>query len=150
MDFTAITNGLAARYAPAAVSPPSGRANITQSVGQPPNNIPNTPYVIVWPSSGSLTYGPSRRYGEHEFLVTFYYGRSEGDLTREAAALQDWLGVLLDQTHGAMMLGLSPTVLKALPIRWEIGTLEYGGVTYDGITITVHVWTADNVTLVPA
>ncbi len=148
MDYKAIANGLAARYAPAAVTPPTGRKNITASAGQPPNGIPATPYVIVWPTDGDLVVGGNRVLGEHTFLVNFYLAKSEADLIKMYATLEEWLGVLLGQTFGATKLAVTG-VLKAIPMRWQIGILPYGGTTYEGITITVHVWTEETVTLVP-
>ena len=148
MDLAAIAAGLAARYAPAAVTPPTGRTNVTLSTATPPNNLATTPAVVVWPQSGDVTVLSGRMAGEHEFAVSFYYAKREGDIPREAAALQAWLGVLLGQTFGALKLGVTG-VLKAIPLRWEIGQLTYGGDSYDGITITVHVWTEETVTLVP-
>jgi hypothetical protein len=149
MDLKAITTALALRYAAANVTPPAGRTNITGSTGTPPNNIPNTPFVIVWPDEGTVTVMSGRMAGEHTMRVCLYLAKREGDIPREAAALQDWLGVLLGQTFAQTKLGLGPAVMKALPVSWAMGTLLYAGDEYDGITITVHVWTEENVTLVP-
>ena len=82
--------------------------------------------------------------------MNFYYAKHEGDIPRESAALLRWLGVLLAQPHGQMKLGLASIgVMKALVTNWTIGALAYAGVTYDGITITVQVWTQEAVTLAP-
>jgi hypothetical protein len=149
LDMKAIADALAARYAPGVVTPPTGYPNIVAATANPPNALLQTPYVVVWPQSGDLIYNPGQRKGEHEFMVNFYYARSEGDIPRESAALNSWLGVLLDRLHGQMQLGLSTVVMKAMTMSWSIGALTYAGTVFDGITLTDHVWTADNVTLTP-
>ena len=148
MNLLTIADALALRFASTNVTPPSGLKTITTSTSRPPNAIPNAPFVIVWPVSGDITYNPGMRYGEHEFSVIFYYAKSEADIPREYVALMSWLGVLLGQLDGQMKLGVVG-VLKAVPMRWAIGVHNYAGVTYEGITLTVHVWTQDTVTLVP-
>lgn len=156
MDFRAICNALATRYAAANVTPPTNPAtgvaypNIKLATAQPPNAVKQFPTVIVFPDSGDLVYNPGQRRGEHQLLVNFYFARASGDLTRDWTALEAWLGVLIDQLHGASKLGLAGTVMKALAMKYEFGELIYAGVSYDGITITVHVWTEEIVTLVAA
>jgi hypothetical protein len=146
LDFDAIAEALAARYAN--LTPPTNYRAIIDSTSNPPNNIPATPYVIVWTRRGEVTYTPGRRDGEHDFDVMFLAARSEGDIARRMTTLKKWLGILLDATNGQMALGLAPTVAKAIPVEWEFDVYEYGGQDYDGFIITVRVWTRDNVTLV--
>jgi hypothetical protein len=146
MDLSAIADALALRYA--SLTPPTGMKAITASTARPPNNIPNTPYVIAWPQSGDVTLTAGEVKGEHEFAVVFYYSKAEADIPREYVALQKWLGILLNATYGQLQLGLA-YVDKSIPMKWEIGTAVYAGDTYEVITLTVHVWTAEAVTLVP-
>ena len=149
MDFLTIADALADRYDPTVVTPPTGFKDITTSTARLPNNIPNTPFVIVWADNGELNYLKKSgvREGDHEFLVNFYYSKAEGDAPRQIEALLSWLGVLIDQLHGQPQLGLGGNpVMKAFVMNWKLGTLVYGGTTYHGITLTVHVWTQDNVT----
>jgi hypothetical protein len=146
MDLSAISDALALRYA--SLTPPTGMKAITASTARPPNNIPNTPYVIAWPQSGDVTLTAGEVKGEHEFAVVFYYSKAEADIPREYVALQKWLGILLNATYGQLQLGLA-YVDKSIPMKWEIGTAVYAGDTYEVITLTVHVWTAEAVTLVP-
>lgn len=152
MNLLTVADGLAARFAPGLVTPPSGLKNITASSSRPPNAIPNTPFVVAWPVRGDITIPPGVREGEHEFAVIFYYSKAEADTPRQYVALMSWLGVLLGQLDGAMQLGVVPStwyVKKAEIMSWEIGVHVYAGDTYEGITLTVHVWTVDSVTLVP-
>jgi hypothetical protein len=147
MDLLTISDALALRYS--SLTPPAGLKAITASTSRPPNNIPNTPYVIAWPQSGDVTLTSGKVNGEHEFSVVFYYAKSEADVPREYVALQKWLGVLLNATYGQLQLGLAGTVDKAIPMKWEIGSVVYAGDQYEVITLTIHVWTSEVVTLVP-
>ena len=150
MDFKALAAALALRYDPTNVTPPTGYSNITASTATPPNALPRSPYVVIWPTEGDVTVTPGTVDGLHTFLVNFYYAKHEADIPREFAALESWLGVLLGQTYGALKLGYTDdTVMKAIPIHWSIGALEYAGMTYDGITITINIWTKEYVAMTP-
>ena len=149
LDLKAIADALAALYAPGVVTPPTGYPNIIASTATPPNALPQSPYVVVWATSGEITYNPGQRRGEHEFTVDFHYAKHEGDIPRASAALLSWLGVLLNCLHGQMMLGLAPIVMKAVVVSYSFGAISYAGVVFDGITLTVRVWTQEAVTLVP-
>jgi hypothetical protein len=151
MNLLTIADALAARYAPGVVTPPTGLKNITAATARPPNNIPNTPFVIAWANEGDLNYATTNGMlkGEATFQVAFYYSKAEADIPREYAALMSWAGVLIARLEGQTKLGLAPLVMKAWPLKWEIGALTYAGITYEGITLTVHVWTEEAVTLVP-
>ncbi len=151
MNHKTLADALAARFAPAAVTPPTGYKNITSSTAQPPNNIPNTPFVIAWPDHGEFTWIPGNLKGTHEYLVTFYYSKSEGDIVREYKALEEWLGILIAQIATASMLGLGGSgVLKAEPMRWEIGKSVFAGDTYEVITLTVDISTSETLVMAPA
>lgn len=132
------------------LTPPAGRRSITLATSTPPNGIATEPFVIIWPRSGDLTLGSDWMAGEHEAVTSFYYGKHEADIPREAAALADWLPVLIGATFATSKLGLTDLVDKVLPIRWEMGVLTYAGIEYDGISITHHVWTTETISLVPA
>ena len=152
MNLLTVADGLAARFAPGVVTPPSGLKNITAATSRPPNAIPNAPFVVAWPVRGDITIPPGSREGEHEFSVIFYLAKSDGETPHQYVALMSWLGVLLGQLDGQMQLGVVPStwsVKKAEIMSWEIGVHVYAGDTYEGITLTVHVWTVDTVTLVP-
>jgi hypothetical protein len=148
MNLLTIADALAARFASGVVTPPAGLKNITTATARPPNNIPNTPFVIAWPVRGDITIPPGQRKGEHEFSVVFYYAKAEADIPRQYVALMSWLGILLGQMDGQMQLGVVG-VMKAEIMSWEIGVHVYAGDTYEGITLNVHVWTSETVTLVP-
>ena len=150
MNLLTIADALAARYASGVVTPPAGLKNITSSTARPPNNIPNTPFVIAWSQDGDVTYNSGPQViGENRFAVCFYYSKAEGDTPREYVALMSWVGVLLGQLHSQTQLGLGALVPEAAVQKWAIGTLSYGGTVYEAITLTVRVKTRESVTLTP-
>jgi hypothetical protein len=79
MDVKAIADALALRYSSTNVTPPSGFKNITTSTAQPPNNIPSTPYVIVWTTEGEVTLTSSTASHVMTWPVTFYVERWTSD-----------------------------------------------------------------------
>jgi hypothetical protein len=148
LDLDAIAEALALRYA--SLTPPTGYTAIHTATSHAANATVQTPYLIVWTRTGSLIYGAGgQRKGETDFDVVLYLAREQHDMPRETERLQKWIGVLLDATHGATKLTLSPTVDKAFPVSWEIDDEQYASPTYDIVRIRVRVWTTDSVTLVP-
>lgn len=147
LDIDAIAEALALRYA--SLTPPTDEPAIRGSTSHPPNALSGTPYVVVWTTGGEVTYGGGgERKGQTEFDVRLYLD-IVGDLPRQMARTQKWIGVLLDATHGATKLTLAPTVDKSIPTSWTVGVFEYADKFYEGISVMVRVWTTDTVTLVP-
>jgi len=149
MDFNAICDGLAARFAAATIGTPTGATAMRGAYGQAPNGVPTFPCVVVVPQNGDVTYGAGIEDGQHDIDVNFYYAKAAGDFPRSETQRQLWLPYLLTATNGQMALGLAPTVLKAIPTGYEFAELPYGGETYDGIVVHYRVWTRDSVTLTP-
>lgn len=151
MDYLAIADALAARFSSSVVTPPTGLRTIALATARPPNALAQSPSVVVWPDKGEVVFEGGYRYDRSaDFTVSFYYARHEGDIPRESAALLSWLGVLTDQLRGQAKLGLAASgVTKALVTGWQIGMLTYAGITYDGITLTVSVWTEQQAALTP-
>lgn len=148
LELLTIADALAARYAPAVITPPAGLTNIKKSTARPENNAPPDPFVFVFLDDGELVY-LTRRAGEHRFLVRFYHSPKAGDTAEAHFVLLSWLGVLLDATHAQSKLGLAPIVDKALPTGYRTVVLTYGGTEYNGLELSVTVWTTDSVDLVP-
>lgn len=149
IDYHALASGVATRFAPANITPPTGYTDVRGSTAQPPNNIPATPWVNVFPREGEVIYLPGQRKGEHQLTVSFYYDKASGDQARDWTGLEKWLSVLLDQLHSTSKLGLAPVVDKALVESYEFVVLTYGGDEYQGINLNVRVWTTDSVSLTP-
>jgi len=148
LDALAIADGLAARYAPAAVTPPTGYTNITLSTARLPNGLAACPVVLVFWEGGTFVYQSGQRSGEHQFRVRFLYDRSSGDLRKDMVAIYNWLSVLWDQTHAALKLAVAG-VDKAIPTTYELGDFDYAGEHFYGIDLLVTIWTTDAVTLTP-
>lgn len=142
MDWQAISAALAARYAPAAVTPPAGLEQIRSSTADLPQEITALPAVLVFPDSGAFDTGDGTRAGLHRFLVQFYLTQTV-DLSRETNRCQKWLGVLADQlrTGGAVQLG--GLVDNCELATWRIALITYAGMTHAGIELGVNVTTSE-------
>lgn len=149
LDFLAIGDALALRFAAANLTPPAGQPPIRKSTARPENNAPPDPFVFVLLDDGTLSVGPMRE-GEHHFLVRFFHSRKAGDTSEAHLVLLRWLGILLDQLNAAMLLGLAGVVTKSQTTGYRLATFTYGGVEYWGLEIPVSVWTRHSVDLVPA
>lgn len=145
----AVATGLADRYAPANVTPPTGYTNIRGATVETPNNIPAFPYVIVDLPEGELIYdSATRRVATWEFDVYFLYSKASGDLPRDRKAMLKWLSVLIDQLHDPAKLDTA-NVMKAIVLRANPGSYEYAGALYHSWNFRVQVKTEDTVSLVP-
>lgn len=149
MDFNDICDGLAARFEPATIGTPTGADAMRSAWGQAPNGPKPTPFAVVFPQDGEVTYTPGQRLGQHNLDLQFFLSKAGGDFSRVETQRQLWLPYLLSATDGQMKLGLSGTVLKAIPVSWTYAEIVYGGDTYDGIVIHFRVWTEESVTLTP-
>ncbi len=150
LDFLAIADALALRYSAAYLIPPTGQPPIRKSTARPENNAPPTPFVFVLLDDWEIT-GPASgwRKGELHFQVRLHHSRKAGDTAESHRALLMWAGVMMDATYAQSMLGLAPTVMKALSVTGSLQVFTYGGVEFDGVQINVTVWTGDAVTVLP-
>lgn len=135
-DFDAIATALAARYAPAAVTPPAGGyVNIRSSSAYPTAALGPLPCVLVAPLEGEFVSGSGKREGTLQWAVRFYFNQT-GTPEKDMKALLKWLTVLVDQTKASVQLG--GLVATALVEEYRVGMLEFGKVEYSGIELTVH------------
>jgi hypothetical protein len=139
-DYQAIADAIAARYATI--------AGVQVATASPPNVLPATPAVVVWPIEGSVTFQGGRMLGEHDYRVALYHDRAAGDLATYMPALVGYIAPCLTALTGQAKLGLAE-VAKALVTNWQMATLTYGGVEFVGLQITVRVWTEEQVALTP-
>lgn len=135
-DFDAIGTALAARFAPAQVTPPGGFTNVRASTADIPNQLSALPSVVCFLDEGEFRTGNGTREGISTWAVRFYYAATT-DLTRDAAALRKWLSVLVDQLKLSVQLG--GAVDRATVDGWKIGILTYAGMTYSGIELQVRI-----------
>jgi hypothetical protein len=140
----AITIALAARYAAAQVTPPTGYDNVKLSTADLPPEMTPLPTVLVYPDHGDFTdvERNGTRFGSHAFMVRFYYNQI-GDIERDMKALRQWLTVLVDQLKAAAQLGGTASVVVARVETWQIGTLHYAGADYSGVELRVGIQTAE-------
>ncbi len=135
-DFDAIAVALAARFAPAQVTAPTGYDPITISSGDLPESMYPTPCVLTFPETGTFRYFPSKRDSTHIFTVRFYFNQT-GDLERDMIALRRWLTVLVYQLKVATQLG--GIVTGARVMTWKMGTLTYASTQFSGLELGVEV-----------
>jgi hypothetical protein len=135
-DFDAINTALVARFAAAAITPPTGYANVTISTGDLPTGGYAVPFVLVFPESGEFTSYPGKRDSTHQYIVRFYWNQN-GDLERDTVALRKWLTVLVDQLKLSTQLG--GIVTKAWVASYNVGVFDYTPNQYTGIELTVSV-----------
>ncbi|HET7031111.1 MAG TPA: hypothetical protein VFI34_11415 [Candidatus Limnocylindrales bacterium] len=140
MDVDAISSAIAARYAPAQVTPPATLTNVRVATSDLPDELGPLPAVLVVPDSGSLAPGNGTRVGEHVWLVRFYLDRV-GDLPRQMNVLRRWVGVLVDQHRTGMQLG--GLVVYVRTIGWAIRILPFQGSDYAGIELRLAVGTVE-------
>lgn len=136
-DFDAMAVALAARFAPAAVTPPTGGyVNIRSSSAYPTAALGPLPAVLVVPLEGEFVSGNAKREGGHTFAVRFYFSQT-GTPEKDMKALLKWLTVLVDQTKAAVQLG--GIVDMALVTDWRVGMLSFGEQDYSGIELSVRI-----------
>jgi hypothetical protein len=141
-DFTAAATALAARYASAQMTAPTGYKAVQLSTFTPPEALPPLPCVFVFaPESGSYDTRNGTRTGGHDFMVRFYYDQA-GDMARQAAALLKWMPVLFDQLRTSV--SLSSTVVTARLESYKTGYITYAGLDYAGVEMTVRVVTSED------
>lgn len=153
IDFKAICDNLAARFAPNTISTPTGAAAMRASYAQQPKNIAAVPCVILEVQDGNLTANPGQWKHEMNIDVLFLLSKRPGDPARVEAQRQLWLPYLLAATEAQMKLNLGSasgyTVDKAIPSTWEWIEYGVGQDTYDGIRVRYTVYVTENVSLVP-
>ena len=141
-DFDAIAVALAARFAAAQITPPTGGyVNVRASLPYPPAAMVPLPAVFVVPAEGSFPLaGNGIRRGEHDFTVRFYFAQT-GTPEKDIKALLKWLTVLVDQLKASVMLGGLAGVGPVQVSDWRIGKLTFGDQDYSGIELSVQVVT---------
>ena len=142
-DFDAIATAIAARYAPAQVTPPAGLGNVRVASTNLPNRLTVLPAVMVFPDQGTFPGeggGHGTRLGRSTFLVRFYFAVTK-DLPRELNACRRWLTILVDQLKPSLQLG--GIVVSAAVLSWRIVSMSYAGVAYTGIELGVSVQTSE-------
>lgn len=153
IDFKAICDALAARYAAGTIATPTGASAMRKSYGQIPKNVAAVPCVIVDVQDGTLTANPGQWKHEMAIDAVFCLSKRPGDTARVDAERQRWLPTLLSATQGQLKLGLGGasgySVDKALPIGWEFVEFPVGGDEYDAIRVHFTVYVTENVTLTP-
>lgn len=141
-DYFSIAGAIGTRFL--ALTPPTGLEAIKGATALTPNNIPDTPYLIVeLPSSAddAIVMQGSQGYSENWDLY-FLLNKASGDLPVDKERLLKWLPVLISATHGQMALGATASGLtKSYVTSWEYGTYRYGGEEWHAWHLVLRTWT---------
>lgn len=141
MDLTAQASAIASRFSAAALTPPSGYTDPGTALYELPEAITTTPTAIVFPPEGAFSFAGFKRSGDLDWVVRWYI--SPQSEPRATKAFYDWAGVLIDQLQTPYELDLAPTVTHAVIPSIRFGRLEYAGIEYHGIEMTVRVHTEE-------
>lgn len=139
-DYSAVAAAIAARYAPAQVTPPAGLVNVRSSSADLPQALDALPCFLVFTDQGNLDPGNGTRLGSSNFLGRFYFAEA-GDLARSTNAIVKWLTVLVGQHLTSLQLG--GLVVAVRTRRWKIGTMNYAGKDYDGLELGLEAITSE-------
>ncbi len=145
MDVQAIAQALAARFAPANVTPPSGLQNIRVSTEYLPDFIGAPPTVLVFPPEETFAYTPGSRQSVQDWPIRFYEAQVTGP-GRTVDRLYRWRSVLIGQLLDQTQLGESADGVAWVGIvAARIGTLTYGDVEFQGIEMVARVRLAEGI-----
>lgn len=145
MDVQAIAQALAARFAPANVTPPSGLQNIRVSTEYLPDFITSPPTVLVFPPEEQFSYTPGSRQSVQDWPIRFYEAQVTGP-GRTVDRLYRWRSVLIGQLLDQTQLGESADGVAWVGIvAARIGTLTYGEVEFQGIEMVARVRLAEGI-----
>lgn len=145
MDVQAIAQALAARFAPANVTPPSGLQNIRVSTEYLPDFITSPPTVLVFPPEEQFSYTPGSRQSVQDWPIRFYEAQVTGP-GRTVDRLYRWRSVLIGQLLDQTQLGESADGVAWVGIvAARIGTLTYGDVEFQGIEMVARVRLAEGI-----
>jgi hypothetical protein len=145
-DLEAIAQAIATRFSATNVTPPTGYPAIVDSTEQLPNQIANTPVVLVFPPEETMPGEGSRLLTIHQEWPVRLYLYQRADQPRRMTDLYKWRNSLYLQVMGQTHLGLPTYVAQARVTRIAIVGFEYAKVEYDGIELTVEVSIAEAVT----
>lgn len=138
VDFKAIADAIALRFAAAVSTPPSGEDEVSRSTASLPDAISDDHTVLVFPAEVEFEYQASARKGVATYPVRFYLWKLR-DSPAQTERLNDWATALHTVLDGQVHLGLSSYVNHAEIVRVEPGRLTYAGTEYQGIEFTVRV-----------
>lgn len=139
-SYDTIAAAIAARFAAAQLTAPTGYATIRSSTANAPGAIGPTPAVVVSLDQGEFDTGNSTRKGGQSWFVRFYFDQTS-DLERTEPAIRKWLDVLIGQLKASVQL--AGIVDRCVIGAFRVGVLAYGGVDYTGAELTVYTATSE-------
>lgn len=144
MDFKAICDAMAARYASGTIATPTGAQAMRKAYGQVPHSAPTFPMVVVVPQTGEVVTAGGTYNVTHHVDVNFYLSKAPGDTARVELQRQLWLPALLNATFGTQATWtMSGLIKSAIPTGYEFVELPYGGDNYDAIVVHTDIIVRD-------
>lgn len=141
-DYYTIGVSIGTRYL--SLTPPTGLSAIAGATVLTPNNIPDTPYVVIeLPSSADgAVVASSRQSFVDDWDVYFLLDKASGDLPTDKERLLKWRSVLMASTYSQMALGASAAGLtKSYAVTIEYGVYRYGGDEWHAWHQVLRTWT---------
>lgn len=153
LDFSAIVNGLAARFAAATLGTPSGAPAIRAVYPQSAKAIPTLPAVIFEVTDGQVIANSGQWKHEMSIDVLLLLAKRPADPDRVETYRQKYLPYLLHATVDQIKLGLGGasgySVDKAIPTGWEWTEFRVADIEYDAIRVPYTVHVTETVSLTP-
>lgn len=103
-----------------------------------PNTIAKGPALLVFPPTGDLGIGGSRRRDDR-LLFPVRLLRDPLDVPARSDALYAWYDALRDQVEKAVTLGGLVEYAEVVGMRAELDGYEYAGVPFDVVELMVAV-----------
>lgn len=142
MDSYAIAGALATLYK--ATTPPSGEEAIkvaTADLAEAPSYFPTL--FVGLPRLSDPSYISKGRSLPLDYPVVLLLDKADGS-ARRAVVMHKWINALYPRTGTQLQLGLSSYVALATLVGIDPGTVQYEGIDYDGITLTVRVLVSES------
>jgi hypothetical protein len=147
-DYYNIAVAIGTRFL--ALTPPTGLTAIQGATALTPNNIPDTPYLIVElpGSADDATVGNGMQTYVDNWDLYFLLNKASGELPVDKERLLKWLPVLITATYGQMALGATAYGLtKSYVASYEYGVYRYGGKEWHAWHLVLRTWSGGTAAL---
>ena len=153
IDFEAICDALAARFAPGTIGTPTGASAMRASYAEPPKGVSALPAHLLEVQDGTVIAASGQWKHEMQVDGLLLLAKRPGDPQRVETQRQLWLPYLLHATVDQFKLGLGGasgyTVDKAIPTGWEWDLYKVADIEYDAIRTHWTVYVTENVSITP-
>ncbi|MFZ9979549.1 MAG: hypothetical protein ACO3HN_06355 [Opitutales bacterium] len=153
INFEAVCDALASRFAAATIGTPTGAAAMRASYSETPKNVPAVPAHLLEVQTGTVTANPGQWKHEMDIDGVFLLSKRPGDTARVETQRRLWLPYLLHAAVDQMKLGYGGatgySVDKVVPTSWEFTEFVVASDEYDAIRVSWRLYITENVTPTP-